>query len=223
MELYSIQPFWIYERLQRGEIFQATPPVCDPDAGENYEVRWRCAYDWLCKKMDERCSVSRPADVTYPIWAWYWWAGPKKRKPDLRFESTRHYATSEPCVLMTLDVPDGEVLLTEYHAWHHVLNAWYLAPEPAVDDFEARCEAKGLNPFRDKPLPDAALQAELEGTWDQIFDLAKIPALLEYEADESYVQATFWELRPEMVREAVWFETTGRSRKLELPELAAMA
>ena len=216
MELFSIQPLWIYEHLQKGQTFRASPALCSADSDE-FDESWARAYGWLTREMDKRCSVPRPSGVTYPIWAWHAWAGPQMRKPDLRFESTRHYAQGGPCVLMTLDVPDGEVLLSEFHAWHHVLNSWYLAPGAEADEFEARCEQKGLNPYKDKPLPDTALQAEMETSWGRIFDLDSIPALLEYDKNDSYVQATFWELRPEFAREAIWFEQKGRSRRLALP------
>jgi hypothetical protein len=214
VELYSFQPFEIYEQLLQGNTFRSAPAICNPQS-EEFEDTWKRAYDWLMGEMDRRCPVSRPAGVTYPVWAWHWWGGPNRRKPDLR--SSRHYAETSPWVLLSLEVPEGEVLLSEYHAWHHVLNDWFLAPETEVTAFEARCKARDLSPFRNRPLPDVELREELENTWHQIFDLEKIPALLEYEREESYVQATFWELRPEFVRKAVWFEKKGRSRTLELP------
>lgn len=214
MELYTFQPFEIYEQLQRGESFRASPALCDTSS-EEFDESWSRAYTWLTNQMDIRCPVPRPAGVTYPVWAWYWWAGPNRRKPDLR--SSRYWADGGPAVLLTLDVPNEEVLLSEYHAWHHVLNEQYLGFPSDTDDFDARCETRGLCTYRNRPLPDPGLRTELEATWPRIFDFETIPQMLEYEREDSYVQATFWELRPEFVRQAVWFEKKGRSRKLELP------
>ncbi|MBC8740447.1 DUF3841 domain-containing protein [Paraburkholderia sp. UCT31] len=210
MLLHSIQPEPVYDLLCAGKSYRALPFEAD------YIGRERFAYDWLVEQMDGRCSP-RPKGVTYPVWAWHTWWGPQKRKPDLRFASMREWAAGRPQVLLTLEVPDSEVLLSCFDAWHFPLNYSYLGREPDQDAFDVKCAARGLSSIRHHPLPDADLHRELTQSWDAIFNPALMPAMLEFRPDHSCIQATFWELRPEHVKEARWFAAKGATRRLGLP------
>lgn len=74
-----------------------------------------------------------PNDVIYPVWAWYQWEGVRKR-PDMR---THRYGGKKgtPVVLLTIDVPNNMVLLSNFDMWHVVLNNGYL-PLYDKDDIE---------------------------------------------------------------------------------------
>ncbi|KWU26390.1 DUF3841 domain-containing protein [Burkholderia cenocepacia] len=136
----------------------------------------------------------------------------------MRFADVRAHAREEPQVLFTLDVPDGAVLISDFDAWHFVLNRWYFAEEDATNAFEARCKAAGLNAYSGAPLDDAALERERAATWQAIFNLDEARSLLQASPEEVSAQATFWEIRPEYVVEAVSFGRGQRSQKLVFPK-----
>lgn len=218
MRLYTIQPLWIYDMLCRTGSFLSEPWR---DAEE-----WICtdapaiklAYDWLCNKMVEH-GLLRPAPSIYPIWAWYWYMGEEKPKPDLRHSAYKNCQRDERQVLLTLDVPDNEVLLHDYEAWHYPLNYFHLAARCVSDRFERQCKAAGFPLYSNVPLQDIALHAEVQRSWCTIFDLNACRRLFRRSRAEQAVQATFWTLNAAHVTEAVSFGGLEKRRRLPLPRL----
>lgn len=204
MQLYSIQPRFVYDALRQGQAFRPRP-LAQPDHWlHDQPCGARQAYDWLCAQMVER-GMARCGEEHYPVWAWQQWAGPGRTRPDLRSSQMKSWSQKERQVLLTLEVPDAEVLLHDYDAWHYPLNYWYLARQRASGDFERRCKAQGLSPYRNQPLPEAALHAELLQSWQAIFDLAAARRLLGIARRDQVVQATFWSIEPQQVLRAVEF------------------
>ena len=207
MLLFSVQPRFVYDQLQRGEVYHARP-TREPEHWLNESDKGpRPAYDWLCEQMVQR-GLARPLDgdcPVYPVWAWHQWAGPARPCPDLRNAQLKSWAKAERQVLLTLNVPDTAVLLHDYEAWHFPLNYWHLARPRAGANFERRCKALNLSPYRQQPLPDASLHAELLRSWDVIFDLRAVRAMLETRQKDQVVQATFWAIEPHQVLRAVEF------------------
>lgn len=164
------------------------------------------AYDWLCREMEAQ-GLARPAgEGIYPIWAWKQYLGSAKPKPDLRDSVMKQWGRNERHVLLTLDVPDDEVILHDYEAWHYPLNHWYLGPAEASEDFERRCDQAGCPRGGDMPLAVLALREELEASWRRIFDLDTVGARMGGGAfDMQIIQATFWELRMDQIISAVEF------------------
>ncbi len=100
----------------------------------------RFAYDWIAMEMRQRIGEP-PTDVRYPVWAWYQLSGLRKR-PVMR--AYRNWAKAgTPFVLMTVDVPDKMVLLSDFDMWHIVLANDYLAMREA-DDKEQYTEAEKM-------------------------------------------------------------------------------
>jgi len=174
------------------------------EAGDGWEMADQphaaIAYDWLCREMEMRGLPRPPGDRIYPMWAWKQYMGEAKPKPDLRSEGMKHWGRDERYVLLTLEVPEHQVLLHDYDAWHYPLNYWYLGAPGADDDFERRCERAGCPLYSGMPLSVPALREELEASWRRIFDLEAVGALMGTGAqDVQVIQATFWELRTEQV------------------------
>lgn len=89
------------------------------------------AYKWMADQMKSR--IGNPPDgITLPMWAWYQWEG-KRKRPDMRVHNRGWGEKGTPIVLMTLDVPDDMVLLSDFDYWHFVLNDWELIL-PVADD-----------------------------------------------------------------------------------------
>lgn len=213
MKLYSIQPLLVYEHLLTGASWTANPFAGEEPADDVF-LR---AYDWLAGQM--RSYGRHPEDraTQYPVWAWYWWAGLTRPKPDLRTASLRNWGNGGPNVLLTLDIPEDRVVLTDFDAWHWVLNYWYLGQSAEAEAFEARCEAVGPSYYREKPLANADLHNELQASWRHIFDVETAGRLLEIAPSKNCVQGTFWELHPGDVVDVVQFSKKGRSRVLPPP------
>lgn len=216
MLLYTVQPLSIYDALCRAGTFSSEP-------WKNPE-EWICtdapgiklAYDWLSNEMMER-GLRRPAPSVYPIWAWYRYMGEKKPKPDLRHSAYKRCRHVERQVLLTLDMPENDVLLHDYEAWHYPLNYFHLAAQRVSDRFERQCKAAGFPLYSEVPLQDKALHAEVQRSWYTIFDLPACRRLFRRSRAEQVVQATFWTLNAEHVTEAVAFGGLQKRCRLPLP------
>jgi hypothetical protein len=217
LDLFSIQPLWVFEQLAAGQPFHSKPEFA-ANPRDEFDEGMLAAYAWLGQEMDQRCTLRRPPEARFPVWAWHTWYGTRRRKPDLRFSDVRAHAAAEPQVLLTLEIPDEVVLLSDFDAWHHVLNRWYLDTESETDNFEGRCKAAGLNAYSGATLADAALEQERAKTWQAVFELGKVRDILKAKPEQVSTQATFWEIRPEYVLEAVRFGNGQRSQKLVLPK-----
>ena len=173
MILWTIQDEKAYQQLLKKGVLQ-----CD----KNHRIlfpEFRKAYWWMASRM-RKCIGDEPLGVAYPIWAWYQWEG-KRKRPDMR--SHRYYGRpGEKIVLLTIDVPDDKVLLSDYDWWHCVLND---CPIYFGDE--------------DKEI----ISIEKEDSWDLIFDLQN-PGLCEGLAHQS-IQAAMWEIRLEWVKKAEIF------------------
>jgi len=77
--------------------------------------------------------------------------------------------TPEACVRIEFRMPPHQVLLSDFDAWHCVLNDWYLALDEDEDaDWQCR------HPNDDQLTRSSICQAEVEASWHRIFDLELI-------------------------------------------------
>lgn len=174
MLLWTIQHKAAYEHLLTNGALRADERhlFCEDD--------FRFAYQWISGQMLQRIGTP-PDNVDYPVWAWYQWEGVRKR---LDMRSHRKWTKKgAPIVLLTIDIPENLVLLSDFDMWHCVLNQSYL-PLSEKDDSE--------NPTTE----------EIVKSWDKIF-LTEIQT--SYWNTPKSTQATFWELRKEWVLKAEHF------------------
>ena len=61
-----------------------------------------------------------PEGVSYPVWAWYMWEGERK-KPDLRRERWGNGWKGERFACMEIDIPEAEVILSDFDSWSIIL------------------------------------------------------------------------------------------------------
>lgn len=138
------------------------------------------AYDWMVEQMRRRIGEP-PEGVHFPVWAWYQWEG-MRRRPDMR-SHRRWGKKGQPIVLLTIDVPNDMVLLSDFDMWHCVLNDSYL-PLAESDDI-------------DNPTEEVKRKS-----WERIFNVDIITAYWDF---PKWTQATFWELKREWVKKAEYF------------------
>jgi len=180
LTMYTIQTRDAYETLVRDGVLVGDSSLGWPEFQE--------AYAWMMRQMDQRL----PGPPGGLLWLW-----PTATRRRLRDEA-RH-ARGE--VLLTVQVAKERVLLSEFLDWHAVLNrslhvpqlpgesdeAWETRWRPIDDEFDARAK-----PYRKEPIAawPGALRAEIESSWESIFDPAtwRTPPVL---------QATMRELRAE--------------------------
>ncbi|SHN00532.1 protein of unknown function [Anaerosporobacter mobilis DSM 15930] len=171
MILWTIQHKSAYEKMRKSGVLRANEAhLCDDSFTE--------AYLWMSGQMTKRIGNS-PEGVIFPVWAWYKWEGERKRL-DMRAHG-RHWGTKgSPIVLLTVDVPENFVLLSDFDYWHVVLNNG--------DIIFPHCEEAIYS------------QEEKKKSWENIFDID-----CSYDGEQHQyltTQATLWEMRWEWVIKA---------------------
>jgi len=110
---WTIQDLPAWEQAQVTKQLTGNPTFIHPD--------FKPAYDWMVAQMQVRLLPVTPG---YPIWLW-------TTRPDLRESGYAERGTPQVLLHCTLD--PASVLLSDYMAWHHVLNEWTLTWEEAEE------------------------------------------------------------------------------------------
>ena len=184
MRLWTKQPVEVWNILQEtGEY------ICDISQSKFCNgKKIVAAYDWMVKQMEERVGP-RPKGVIYPVWAWHTQEG-KHQAPDLRKGYNWTYSKS---VWLEVEIPDSEVLLSEYNDWHNVLNDGFNDNSMNEAEWEAQHEWFDSLPREERE------KAKLK-SWERIFDVTPFEAPDGWRRNGRFVQATFWVLRLENVK-----------------------
>jgi hypothetical protein len=184
MILWSIQTPDVWEHMTREGVLRCRRMNDVMSSGG--------ANPWMVKQMHRRLGPP-PEPGLFLIWAWHQYGDSNQRKPDLRREG--HLEKGEHGVRIEFTAPDAKALLSDFDLWHFVLSYGYLpASEADGERFEAELMEKGfLVPDR-TALPDSGLQAQVEQSWERIFDLDWENELVPGPRSEKATQATLWEL-----------------------------
>ena len=191
MILWTMQTVEVYQ-----QIMETGSYVCDKTKSSYLETQaFVDAYDWLVKQMDDK-GIYHPENTEYPVWAWhthYW----KRKQPDLRRNEYGSYRGRE-LVCLELDIPDELVLLSDFDAWHDVLNKCY------IDDSTCEEEYDMIYDEFDK-LPSDERDRLMVESWNKIFDVTTTIDT-EWIKRGKFIQATFWELKKEFVKKVKFFK-----------------
>lgn len=108
-------------------------------------------------------------------------------------------------VRIELELDDDRVILSDFDAWHYVLNGWFLSlSEKEEVAFYKHLESAGVNQRWPYPEP---FHSRVVSSWQRIFDLkAGNPEWLGSPFKRS-IQATFRELKLSQVRSVDRFTT----------------
>ena len=202
MRLWTIQSYTAYESMLKTGLLTAS----EKDLFCKDEFKF--AYDWIAMKMKER-EIIPSQETNSPVWAWYQWEGNRKRR-DMR--EGGHAKRGEKIVQLTIEVPDEDVLLSDFDLFHYVLNYCYL-PVDEQDDvsFEEEYKSLGLTwhdlqDFSIQSHDMVQLREKITSSWNRIFELKKKDDNWLYgENDKKSIQATFWKLRLDQVKKAEIF------------------
>ncbi len=202
MLLWTIQNYTAYENMLKSGLLTANEDYlfCEDD--------FKFAYNWMTAKMKEH-NIIPPQGINYPVWGWYQWEGKRKRR-DMR--ESGHAKRGDKIIQLTIEVPDKEVMLSDFDLFHYVLNYWYL-PIDEQDDNKFEDEYKSLG-FTWHDLQDFNIQSQemdflrkkITSSWNRIFELEyEDDGWLYGKNDKKSIQATFWELQLEQVKKAEIF------------------
>lgn len=190
MRLWTIQPVEVWEELNKKGYFICNPAKADYISDK--EWNFKESYDWLVEQMEYRIG-RRPNGVSYPIWAWHtrdW----QHKKPDLRNVGLGNKGEKSVCI--EVEIPDNQVVLTDYDTWHFVLNNWYF------DDSYSEEEWEKLHAKYDRLNRDNREKIKIQ-SWQKIFDVS--PFQNEWCQRGRYIQATFWVLYLKDVKDVKFF------------------
>jgi hypothetical protein len=200
--LWTVQDVAVWKQLE--ETGQYTTPVERiefPESEDDALNHANFAYRWLADQMSKRVGPP-PEGVVYPVWVWYKQQGQHDGKPDMR---QSHYFKGMPCMRMKLDVPDWEVLLSDFDDWHHALNYWHCSlTEEDSNEFDAGCESLGVS-FHDisnwdlqSPELDS-VRTRVEASWERMLGVQPTDEHWHFPWEKRSIQATFWVLKREYV------------------------
>ncbi len=176
--LYTIQHIDAYREMERTGVLRASENFLMMDGA------FRSAYGYMAEQLEKRVGKP-PCGVHYPVWAWHTWEGKRGRR-DLRFSGYAPRGTE--MVQIEFEAEEGSFLLSDFDAWHLVLNDRYIG------------EREALAPILNAPVTDlAALKALTERSWEKIFDLQN-PLT---PPEDVSLQACLWEIPLSSVKR-VW-------------------
>lgn len=162
MRIYSFQTEDQYKNYLKNNII-----IADPN-----KVMFPKSYKWLTSQLN--LKIENPNNRLCPMWGWFQYGEkiePTTKEYDLLEKGTIGYK-------FTLEIPDNEVVLSDFDLWHFVLNNWPIFEDENKYDEDLELSTK-----------------EIEKTWNFIFDLN----FGDQSSDEKYIQANFWEIKPEYV------------------------
>lgn len=166
--------------------------ICDDEALGAQD--FLTAYRWMMQQMQSRIGPAE-TEIKLPLWAWYQHAGRRKKSIALKHRLPKH----QKGYRVECHLPQNQVLLSDFHLWHQVLNNTYL-PENQVDD-EAFDRDFG-DDTGDTPDHQAKKQKIIEASWRRIFDLDWYNEYACIPEDQKTIQACFWRLELSHVKHA---------------------
>ena len=164
--------------------------TCDESRTEPY---YKEAYDFMADNLEKKYSkknIDLKEYIVYPRWAWYSWMNNRDILSCEEF--LKNY---QGYYLVICNIPDEQVLLSDYDNWHHCLNYMYLS---STDEEEAEIESMRENNEADKD----EMYNLMHKSWLRIFD-PEFPNRWIIEEDCHSLQAVFWVLYKSQVEE--WY------------------
>ena len=123
MQLWMICPWQTLETLRAASELHCKPLHQDRQG--------KLAYDWMRALMRRRiCGYKGPS----MWWAWHTIHGIQSSRPDLRSRRWHWDPPGSTWARIGIDVPEEEVLLSEFHLWHAPLNRTYCSYNEAEHD-----------------------------------------------------------------------------------------
>ncbi|MEJ2375536.1 MAG: DUF3841 domain-containing protein [Pseudolabrys sp.] len=200
MRIWTIQneAAWVF--LQEGGCLLAKP--------HHQSDNWPEAYDWMRHQMIARIGPPPSPDAA-PLWGWYHWLGEARKRPDLR--AVRHYWNPPGrYVLLECELPDESVVLSDFDAWHIILNDSYLG----VSDEEEEAYRATRAQYETQPSEELAeqLRHSFYKSWERVIDLEALTEPDWHAMEKKSIQACFWKLDLDQVKSIKLFTSEDRHK-----------
>lgn len=134
--VYTVQPLHIYKYMREKGFYHGN---------EKYVwTEFKYPYVWMMERMKER--LPNYDGSTYPVWVWN--KMPNRNRPGLLPSGIKG-------VILTLDIPNEDILWSCFNSWHSVLNN---CPITETEEEWNQLAAEGFQ------------KEKMVETWPKIFD-----------------------------------------------------
>lgn len=208
---------WTQQRLSFLDDLQRNGVVFCTEESDMYED---CgfAYDWLVAQMHTRLLPPPIADIKLPLWCWVQYNNYKSRKPKFTPSKDENGYYAE--VFIEADIPDNLLLQSDFYLWSwYCLNGWEIGNKQLHKEWGRFIDENFAGSgFRFYDLP-ADMQCRIKKSWEHIFDLDyRNHCYRRCSRRNKSIQATFWLLRKEWVREVRIFTPEDGFRVYNWPQ-----
>ena len=208
MKVYTIQTIGFYE-----ELLQDGVAYC------NRESEWckdcKVSYDWMAEQMRKRVGDPPIPEIKYPVWVWLQYNSKKDPMPPM---SPKEIPDGQKeAVMLEMDVPDNEVLLSDLNLWILPLNHWAINKKR-----EDKLLYKELGVYEEKhgkcyemhEYPEE-IRRKIFDSWERVFDLNIYdPYMITSKPQNRSIQGTIWLLRKEWLKVAHIFNKHGEIKRI---------
>jgi len=208
MRIYTIQTVSFYdELLQEGIV------CCNTQSWMCLE--YRVQYDWMAEQMRKRIGNPPRPETKYPIWVWQQYISKKNPVPPMSSKDIEEGETE--AVMLELEVPDNEVLLSDFSVWHLPLNhgaVTYKHEDNKLVKELKDYERQHKDCFRVQDY-SPELQKKILKTWERVFDLDTCdPNIATAKRRNRSIQGTIWLLRKEWLKTAHIFNRNSEIKRI---------
>lgn len=182
MTLWTIQPRELYEQILR------TGKYTFDETKEPLALDFKDAYRWMEDHMKSAGIARKNLDDPL-VWAWHTYDGLCQCPPVDDWIVWSEDRKDE--VILEIEVPDDQAMLSDFDAWHFVLNHFYYGDSKNDEEFDK--EMAWLD-----SLSEEEREVKVKESWEKIFDIAKYRD--DWSSNGYYVQATFYGLTKDMIR-----------------------
>jgi len=133
--VHTVKPLHIYKKMREDGFYSGNEKYVWPE--------FKSSYAWMMEQMKER--LPHYDGLTYPVWLWH--KRPDQNRPGMLLKGQKG-------VIITLDIPDEDILWSCFDSWHYVLNKWLLTQ--TEEEYTQ--------------LEDCFSEEEMISSWSYIFD-----------------------------------------------------
>ena len=208
MRVYTIQTVAFYEELMRnGVVYCNRESECCLDS--------KVQYDWMAEQMRKRVGEPPRPEIKYPIWVWYQYISKKRPVPTMSSKDMEKEETE--AVMLELEVPDNQVLLSNYFIWHLPLSHWAICNKnedkqlyKELGEYEkAHGKCYEMHEYPEN------IQRKIIATWERVFDMnLHDPYIVTCRRQNRSIQGTIWLLRKEWIKVAHIFNHHSEIKRI---------
>lgn len=195
IDLWTVQSVgFLRDLFGQGRVIADEKTVQEAVSFDTSRWTFMDSYQWMTQQMQTR--MPRCPGASLPIWAMY--RAGKSTRAD-------RYATygwdARPLAVIEFEIDESLVLLSDFDAWHCVLNFFPLAGRKEERLLDKELEKQTGSSLSCFDVATGELRQKVMKTWERIFDLGWCcKTFWRGNFRKQHIQATFWELKAEWVK-----------------------